>query len=362
MARESNREKCIPLELTNALTKRYPGCWDNVEMLRQDRGVEVPDWDIDVCYIPIAGTIAITTNGEPGVDFLLNNPDRVADASLMAAIAPWRIYKQIFEFAPETERLLYAQADDCKIPIDVLRNLPYPSIYIVTKEIERMDGFFVHIEHDVNSGRMELRMTIVFDGGDTVFPMPIHLMEGGTLSDGIEEAQKESRRVLQEFNTNDIIRKKHEIFDTFFYEYAYGVLSPLMQLVLYICAQNKEVSVDERQEKIVRIPKSKDEIKDRYREVRKYNVGEQTARKIRGIYGNQNGVQFTYLKDDGFVGGTKRPHVRRGHWHHFWAGKAEDKRLILKWLPPTFIHPDTKSESDIQINEIQDVKRDNEEE
>ena len=40
---------------------------------------------------------------------------------------------------------------------------------------------------------------------------------------------------------------------------------------------------------------------------------------------------------------TVRPHSRRGHWHHFWRNKPEkpdEKELILRWVAPTFIHPD----------------------
>ncbi|EMO24671.1 hypothetical protein LEP1GSC170_1243 [Leptospira interrogans serovar Bataviae str. HAI135] len=30
----------------------------------------------------------------------------------------------------------------------------------------------------------------------------------------------------------------------------------------------------------------------------------------------------------------KSPHIRRAHWHHFWAGSNEERKLILRWLPP----------------------------
>ena len=32
-----------------------------------------------------------------------------------------------------------------------------------------------------------------------------------------------------------------------------------------------------------------------------------------------------------------RPHIRRAHWHSFWAGKwdePEARVVMLKWLPP----------------------------
>ena len=38
-------------------------------------------------------------------------------------------------------------------------------------------------------------------------------------------------------------------------------------------------------------------------------------------------------------GSPKRPHTRRGHWHHYWKGErgSSHRKLILKWLAPIFI-------------------------
>lgn len=32
--------------------------------------------------------------------------------------------------------------------------------------------------------------------------------------------------------------------------------------------------------------------------------------------------------------------ARRGHWHHYWAGPQDDRRLIPKWTAPTYVHAD----------------------
>ncbi|MGC6378155.1 hypothetical protein ACNO7L_10190 [Bisgaard Taxon 45] len=34
---------------------------------------------------------------------------------------------------------------------------------------------------------------------------------------------------------------------------------------------------------------------------------------------------------------TRRPHIRRAHWHGYWTGKRdepENRKFDLKWLPP----------------------------
>ena len=32
-----------------------------------------------------------------------------------------------------------------------------------------------------------------------------------------------------------------------------------------------------------------------------------------------------------------RPHTRRGHWHHYWTGTKDNRKLILKWTAPIFV-------------------------
>lgn len=349
----TKNDKCIPLELVKKISDRYPGCWDYIESMREDRGTDLPNWDDD-CYIPIAGTLAITAQGSKDLQSLLNG-STVLDAGLMAALAPWRIYKQIFEFAYETEELLLNQAEDCRVPIETLQNLPYPCIYIRTRTIHRLDGFFAHIEHDAKDGRKELRLTVIKDNGEC-YPLIIHLVPNGTILDGIRGAKAESTRVSK--SLGDVIARRFEKEGERL-EDLILLAAPLVQLVLYVCAQNKEVELDPNQEKIYRAPKEKRFIRDKYSEIRKYNCGEEIAQQIRRSY-RQGQVNYTYLKDAGASGsGTpKRPHVRRGHWHHYWTGKADDKKIILKWQPPTFIHGDETESKDIDINKVEDDKQD----
>lgn len=39
-------------------------------------------------------------------------------------------------------------------------------------------------------------------------------------------------------------------------------------------------------------------------------------------------------------GGTVRPHIRRAHWHSFWVGSGDDKKINVKWLPPIAVNLD----------------------
>ena len=172
-------KKCYPLELVNRVANKYQDCWNIVEDFRNDS--TLPWWD-KRCYIPIAAGLAIAADGDMSKKAIWNSS---LEADLIVATAAWRLHKQVYLFDPAMEKVLINQADqNLKIPIDILNKIPFFCVYIETTTMEDMDGFFVHFESDTNTGELELRFLIVLKDGD-IFPIPFHLIEGGTIADGI---------------------------------------------------------------------------------------------------------------------------------------------------------------------------------
>lgn len=329
-------EKCLPLELLNKMSQKYSSPWDKLEDLRSMNGTEL-EWD-KRCYLPIGGTLALTKeNGTP-------YPQYILDAQILAALFPWRLHKQIYTFDKDMEEMLLSQEmEDLVIPIDILSNLPYRCIYIKVNTLKSIDGFFVHFESDADSGDLELRFLVV---NDNLPPAPfiIHLKEGYTIKDGIEETIRVSQKKAEENNITYTQQDKNE-----FIEEAKSVTCQLIQLVLYICAENKEIEENPEQKKITKKPTNKKYIKDRFREVQKWDLGTKTGMVIRNFnkrtnvnYNFKNNNENYILKESSM----KRPHSRRGHWHHFWTGKkeTEERKLVLKWVAPTFIHKEIETE------------------
>lgn len=126
----------------------------------------------------------------------------------MAAIAPWRLYKQIYCFTPEMEELLFSQTEDIVIPIDVLYNLPYDSIYIQTKTREGIDGFFCHFESDKENHSEEFRLLLVEEGLETT-SIALHLKLNETISDAINDMIKQSKQAAKNIG-DDIALKKYK--------------------------------------------------------------------------------------------------------------------------------------------------------
>ena len=249
-------KKCYPLELVNRVANKYQDCWNIVEDFRNDS--TLPWWD-KRCYIPIAAGLAIAADGDMSKKAIWNSS---LEADLIVATAAWRLHKQVYLFDPAMEKVLINQADqNLKIPIDILNKIPFFCVYIETTTMEDMDGFFVHFESDTNTGELELRFLIVLKDGD-IFPIPFHLIEGGTIADGINASFEKANENQHMLHTN-----KYEIDDA--KDYARDLCCKLLQLVLYVCSKNKEMIEDPVQKKITRQPKSFQFIKDKYREVQR---------------------------------------------------------------------------------------------
>jgi hypothetical protein len=130
----------------------------------------------------------------------------------------------------------------------------------------------------------------------------------------------------------------------------------MLQLVLYICSKNAEVDENPEQKKIYRKPKSETQIKDRYREIQKWDVGQKTGQNIRKY--NPTHVHYVYEgKGETGTSSPKRPHLRSGHWHHYWTGPKDGERtLVLNWVAPTFIHGEQEIEPTTNLVEFDTSK------
>lgn len=321
----------IPMQMLRDFEKDYPGCWNWIEHIRAGKCKDLPDWD-DIVYIPLTGTNEILRNKY--------NSNDTNNGCLYAALASWRQYKEIYSFSPELVETLFAQADeDIVIPCDILRSMPFPCIYIETEH--NKSGFFVYWEQDFNTQDMELRFTTIENENYGMKSEPhfsilncwLHISPGFTIADGIRRgAELCDKNVRLRKATSTIPMTKDEI--TNFYT---PLVSRLIQLVLYICAENAEVEENPETKPFTRKPAPGTQPKDVMREVRSWDVGVKFAYNFRKSQSTSN-IPGSSSPGTG-IGAPKRPHARRGHWHHYWTGSTKDgsRKLILKWTAPIFV-------------------------
>lgn len=97
-----------------------------------------------------------------------------------------------------------------------------------------------------------------------------------------------------------------------------------LSLLLYICAENREV--DKREQPLpVRLVGGHPREASHVSILRcGWHTGEQLQR-----------AREEWTRSSGEGGGKLAPHVRAAHWHHFWRGPRDGAReLVLRWLAP----------------------------
>lgn len=331
--------ECKPLKLTQMVAEKFPHCWEILEKIRND---ESADWDKQRCYVPIRECMLLLDTSSIKSAYI---------GQIMAATASWRLHKQVYQFTPEMEEMLMKQNDnkDIIVPVDVFDNLPYQCIYIKLNQNDEYDGFFVHFDDNTTAKRLELRL-LFLDKNNDWKALFLFIEKGKTLKDNIINILEENERIKRASHIK-LSSSKEDLIQNYI-----DMIGPYLQLILYICAENKEIEENPKQKKITKKPKNKNFIKDKYREVQIWDLGLQTTEAIRKY--NKSHSTFHHDTEDTDIhttgnGTPKRPHSRRGHWHHYWTGAkgTQERKLVLKWVAPTFIHSGTKA---VQINIVKE--------
>lgn len=328
------KDRETPLKLVRLWDKIAPGSYDVLDELKEANGKEGLSWP-DYCELPISAAFTYLV-GQHGA----TAQEAAIGAAELTACWLWRQNKVIYAFDKDFGDMLASQAEDMgdtdKLPMELLLHLPYPCIYIKANILEGFDGFWAWIEFDVNTRRAEFRVQWVAEDMSHSIPYVLHLLPGGTLKDCILDTAKES---LQHINA-DIKPTGAEMTEELKKE-AELLLRP-MQLILYLISERADIEevaplTVKRERKEIQL------IRDKASEVTEFSVGVRIGGAIRKY------KKAPQSKSNG-TGSAKRPHSRRGHWHHYWTGPMSgERKLVLQWTAPTFIHPDGQGNDDVII-------------
>ena len=315
-----------PLDLVRQWTKRLPGCYDQLDELKK---ADIP-WP-DYCELPInaACTYLASENMSPG------------EGASLTACWLWRQNKVIYRFDEDLTDTLAEQAehmDDTEVlPAELLLHPPYPAVYIKAPNlIEGRDGFFYFVDYDVNRDNTELSIQWLM--ADRVLPQILHLIPGGTIKECVDDMLK---TVLSGVKSGpelaSVLKEAATLMQS--------EMLKAITLLLYLVSQNADITDDQPYRK-----KRRSYIADTKQEIHTYSVGLRIGAVIR------KAAQGTAVGTG--LGSPKRPHSRRGHWHHFWVGPKEDQKLILKWLAPMYINADCAkfNEDDVVVYPVKAPK------
>jgi hypothetical protein len=312
------KRPCRPRDHVTAAAHHYPSAWRQADQFRADRGrAGLDDWP-SWCYLPLAGWYAIVS-AEAGLDGL--TPRYVLDVARLGAVGTWRVTQGIYRFDPALYDAIADTPVSGDVPHDVLYRMPEWCVYVETPERKwcgsALHGFFAHLEHDVNSGRAEVRLLLDADSG--LQPMPLHLGAWSlseSIARAVDVAAVQALTVGESMPAGVVAAVRSEV-------------EPLMSLLLYLCSQNAEIGDGARRPSNPEPKRTKAGWRlfppDR---PTTWDVGVRLGSALRAAYHAEQTGQ-------GGAHAGPRPHIRRAHWHGYWVGPRDgERRFDLRWMPP----------------------------
>lgn len=308
------------------LGRLFPQLWKNADKARANfvKMKGAPNW----CFLPIPGWSAALGKKEP-VD--IQDASFMVTSAICAGLGAWRPTQGVYRFDPELYKVLIDTPMDRDIPIEVLHRLPAWCVYVETPGLvyqetgrkKDIQGAWIHLDWGHNTGQTKFR--VVMHADDIIIPIGCPL--SGTIEKSITNAVHESALALGDHGVPiDGLREGINCLR--------DVLAPLLSLALYLCSEEADIPAAARSG----YPAPK-RTKDGPRnfpadQARVWTVGERIGAVLRQAQRQQESDR------EGLPGTGKRPHIRRAHWHTYWAGKKRSEQRI-KWLPPIAVKVDS---------------------
>lgn len=226
------------LEHVAALDHFYPRATYQIASMIRDRKTlgDWPDW----CFLPMSAFFAIIADDPGNMDLTT----MASDVARVSALGTWRYTQGVYQFDPDIVDAVLARP----LTLDCAALFPLPEFCCLIDSTTKTKPFFVHLEHDLNSGRAELRFLFFMDNGD-LFPLTLHLGEY-TLEEGIKKWKTEGERVANLKGHLDG-RLPSELVP-----YVAEAMEPAAHLVQYLCSDATLLSND-GEGPIVPAPKTK---------------------------------------------------------------------------------------------------------
>lgn len=309
--------------------KKYPRAWKQFNQFRDERGNKQPDWP-DWCWCPQPLSYEVVNIQAPYDESFLES---IIDASVLNALATWRITKGVYRFDTELFQVLWTTPLG-ELPVDVLYHFPEWCLYIdvpnsCTFANSNLYGFFTHLNWDTTRKRPQLRFLLDTDKGFIPYFFPL---TSTSLDECVAEAFRQDS--LQDTEEKKIFEPALDELVTF----TRTNLAPILSVILYICSVSADITdLRGERDKPAKPKPKKSKKKERIPAAEKpttWLVGNHIGPSLR-----LSGKSAPSSPGEG-AHASPRPHVRRAHWHSYWTGSKSDpeqRKIVLKWIPPTIV-------------------------
>jgi len=246
--------------------------------------------------------------------------EQVQELHASTILFGWRYTQSVFSFHPDLQDELMSGGDTETVPSEALLYMPVWCPYILTPGFDvgmgPIHGVFPMLNWVDHTQKHELRIGVDFHDGLRLIAFPL---DGQTV-----------REATAAIIANMVAGKWPEVARRETENAIVEVASKVIPLILYLCMESPEI-VDRATNGgswSARRPPlgAHGPVLPDY--PRTWNVGTLTGRAIRAARKEAGAAKP----------GSKSPHLRSAHWHHFWTGPRDGyRKIIVKFLPPTFV-------------------------
>jgi len=215
----------------------YPGIWKMADEQRSQRRRHDPAWP-EWCFLPFSKLCDILAPE----DYLAR--DQMSNVGSLGGLMAWRVTQGVYRFDPTVFDELWNMPLEGGIPYEVLYHLPEWCVYVSTDQRPWLDrllhGFFAYLDFDDTAGQPQIRFLLDVGESRPYEAIPVDLIES-TLAEAV--ASTGGRYLAKLASRTEGIQEWADEVSTFaaldLHEYAHSV-TPLMNLVLYLCSINAE--------------------------------------------------------------------------------------------------------------------------
>lgn len=248
-------------------------------------------------------------------------------------VEDWKYHKYTYKLAKELGKELINMPLAEQYPTDCFKRLPAKTFYLDCSEfgneiVDRLEGMFVMINYhgipEENIVQYNLCIIGLIHGLNGRF-IPIYnrahvLLQGDEDKIPMEIVNAKVTKLLLEDETTVTVKP--------------GMLQLVLNTLMYLQAINKDVKEYDASKETFKKPIDKTtKPKNKFKEVRQYEVGYKISTDLKKNYISK----ATGTKQGKGHGTPKSAHFRSAHWHRYWVGSGEGKKLIVKWLDGMYI-------------------------
>lgn len=304
----------IPLQAVSDIKKHFPTIFKELDIERQKL---FKGWQ-DIYKTMICPYFMIEEF------FNIRNSGKIEDNQLLVAIYmayAWRATQDIVFFDKDIYNYFKYTDIDRNLPINLFYQFPAWSIWFDLPNMEIAglfyDGFFASICTYINIDNEKYEFLVIYPYNyetHDVCKITINLEQSLSVAvDNINNAS-ELKGMTEKLSINNSLM---QAINMIIYVCAYGLNGGTVPVTT-----KPEFPMPRKTKKGWRIfPPDKPRI---------HVLGKEFGDMIRK-------AESTYTPG---TGTSKRPHVRRAHWHSYWTGARQDadnRKLIVKWLHPMII-------------------------